>query len=234
MVQLLCPRCGTVLAGEAIDLAKSIAVCRPCGEIVPLPTRSELVPVDEPLAPARKYRPTTYPFHELELNGAWEARIAGERMSSLPILGFSLFWNAFVTFWIWGAAQASVFFALFGTPFALVGAGMLYRALVGLLNTRSVRIADGTFVVQSGPIPTRGGIHVAVDRIESVTTEVRMSRTRTGWSQRIDYVLNLADGTSLSFDADTTDRAAADYGLDRISAAVRRAKALAPALPYRS
>jgi hypothetical protein len=44
---------------------------------------------------------------------------------SLPVVWFAIPWTAFSIFWMTGAAQGSIYFALFGLPFVLIGLGML-------------------------------------------------------------------------------------------------------------
>lgn len=42
-----------------------------------------------------------------------------------PIAVFGIPWTLFSLYWVWGASQASVVFALFGLPFVAIGIGML-------------------------------------------------------------------------------------------------------------
>ena len=35
-MQIHCPRCGVAVPGADINLASNLAVCRPCGEVIPL------------------------------------------------------------------------------------------------------------------------------------------------------------------------------------------------------
>lgn len=233
-MQLHCPRCGNAIPGDAIDLAKGIGVCRPCGEIVPVPTASQLVAPTPVVIDSSRYLPDGYGFIEREEGDVYEVRLSPRRWTGIPILGFSLFWNAFVTFWIWGAAHASVLFAMFGIPFALVGLGLMYGALVTLFNSRRVTFAGGRLVVRNGPIPARGSFVVELAQVDGFTSLVRSRETRNGVSVSIDYVVNLSNGTSKSFSSETDDTHAASYGVDRFNEALARSRTPGNALPYRS
>jgi len=59
---------------------------------------------------------------QLRIPGAFDA-------TAVFMMGFSIFWLAFVTFWTVGAATGSIFFALFSIPFWIVGFGMFGAAL---------------------------------------------------------------------------------------------------------
>ena len=45
--------------------------------------------------------------------------------SSIGSFLFAIPWTGFVIFWVLGASKASIFFAMFGIPFLIVGFGML-------------------------------------------------------------------------------------------------------------
>ena len=85
---------------------------------------------------------------ELDLSEkiAWIGRPRGRRsmLKALPLVLFGIPWTAFVLFWIAGAAGFGLpdfndpfdFFPLFGTPFLLVGIGLLTSPLWIAWNAR--------------------------------------------------------------------------------------------------
>jgi eukaryotic-like serine/threonine-protein kinase len=73
---------------------------------------------------------------------------SGFRASSLPMLGFSGFWLAFVTFWTIGASKGSLFFALFSIPFWLVGFWMLLQTVRSMFEVVSIRLGPERYAVR--------------------------------------------------------------------------------------
>jgi eukaryotic-like serine/threonine-protein kinase len=72
----------------------------------------------------------------------------GWSLELIPFLGFALFWNSFVLFWTIGAAQASVLFALFSTPFWIVGIFMLVGSVAAIASNSRLIITNTSFRVE--------------------------------------------------------------------------------------
>lgn len=79
------------------------------------------------------------------------------RSTDIFITLFSIFWLGFSVFWVYMALDASIFFALFGTPFILVGLYLLFgryffdalsrkNTVYGLTNKRIIK-KSGLFKV---------------------------------------------------------------------------------------
>ena len=67
-----------------------------------------------------------------------QIRIPGKASAtSLSMMGFSVFWLAFIAFWTAGAAMGSIIFALFSIPFWIIGIGM-FSASVYMLFGRTI------------------------------------------------------------------------------------------------
>lgn len=73
---------------------------------------------------------------------------SGWSLELIPFLGFALFWNVFLLFWTIGAAHASVLFALFSTPFWVVGIGMLVGAVAGIAGNCRLTITNTIFTIE--------------------------------------------------------------------------------------
>ena len=97
-MQLLCPQCGNAIAGADIDLSRGMGVCRPCGELVPFPST---VPAQLPLTNASTslYRPESLRFEERASDEAYEVTLPPNRLATLPLLFFTLFWDGFMIVW---------------------------------------------------------------------------------------------------------------------------------------
>ena len=127
-MKFTCSNCNAEIKSENINISTDLAKCDQCGSIHKVsdlsisleekdlspPVGSKIV-LEKGLSGGVKF---TYPKR-------------GFSASLIPLLIFAIFWLGFVTFWTWGAAQGSIFFALFSIPFWLVGLSMV----AGLINS---------------------------------------------------------------------------------------------------
>jgi hypothetical protein len=107
--------------------------------------------------------------------------------SSAAIVPFALFWNGFVVFWIWGAAHASVWFALFGLPFLVVGMTLLYAPVKAYRTARATFYALTTerAILFEGPTVTSYTRAMMTELVRTPRADgsgdlVFAERTRTG------------------------------------------------------
>jgi hypothetical protein len=158
-MQVLCPRCSKPIPGVDIDLATQSAVCRPCGEIIPLAVKAAPLAVAPPTA---LYRPTDLSWAEMsDAGGAWTVTMTPPRAAAITILVFAVFWDGFLVFWYAMAASskhAPIVMMLF--PLLHVAAGLLitHAALCGLINRATLRLGAEAFEFRRGPIPQGGAV----------------------------------------------------------------------------
>jgi hypothetical protein len=191
-MQITCPRCARPIPGDDIDLALGRALCRPCGELFPLPAVG-----DGPLAHATASplsRPLDRPHRPADLR--WSERIEGKRaqfsltpprLAALPLLGFALLWNAFLVFWYTNAfTRPGAPSVLFWFPLLHVCAGafVTWLALTRLLNSSRFTLDPDSFTLESGPVPQRGAREPA-SNVERFEVTSRISRGSTSWTLRM-------------------------------------------------
>lgn len=232
----MCPKCGAPIAGSDIDLGQGLGVCRPCGELVPLPpsatARGHGASVVDP--PAALYRPEGFAIVEVTTESGYLAEIRPSRLAAIPQVFFTLFWDGFMAVWYFIAISTRVWImAGFGILHLGVGVVMTHGVLVKLFNTTRLRIEGGRVRFSSGPIPTRGSVDLPVDAIDSFSVGSRVETTRR--SERTVHFLdaNLAAGTKKELKLDVDDYPSIDYAAARFNEALANAKRRVPHGPYR-
>jgi len=125
---LRCSNCNTEIKSENINIATDLAQCQNCGAVLKVSALAHSIDKIETSPPSGSSILMTK-----GMNGLLELTLPkkGFTFSVIPKLLFSIFWLGFLSFWTWGASQASVLFALFSIPFWLVG----LRMIVGVINS---------------------------------------------------------------------------------------------------
>ncbi len=148
-MQVLCPKCGQVLGGGAVNVATDVAQCQRCSEVFPL---SALVratasgPVDRDNPPRGAW-----------YNSDFDGFVVGATTRSLVALLFVPFmcvWSGGSLGGIYGMQVAQGRFnpmlSLFGIPFLLGTLALGSAALMTLCGRVSVRVNDDEGVVFTG------------------------------------------------------------------------------------
>lgn len=232
-MKLLCPRCGAAVAGDDIDLAKGLGVCRPCGELVPFgasPTSFGGAHLAE-LAPRAVYRSPAMTLLERRTEQHYEAIVPPKRLAALPLIGFCLFWDGFMAVWYTIAIAGGLWpMALFGLLHLGVGLFLTHTALVAFFNTRRLVIRDGVVAWTSGPIPTRGNLRLPIDAIDGFAPHAKVGQKTSSYV----VALNLGAGTKHDLVVDAPDMPSAEYAADCFQKALMEAKERGAGGPYRS
>lgn len=239
-MKLVCPTCGSTIAGADIDLGRGVGVCRPCSELVPIPdvaaplvTAFRPQALDLPASPEerRLYKPESLSMVEEADGETYRATLPPRRLRALPMLGFALMWNTFMAVWYGIALSQGVWLmAVFGLLHLAVGIGVGYGALLGLFNTRRFVIANGDVSFRSGPIPARGNVEVRVDAVDGFAVHTKATSKSTSFC----VAMNLADGRMHELDVGADDRPAAEYAAACFQEALRNAKRMKGDGPYRA
>ena len=168
MSALTCPNCAAPFGPEDVQLSLGLGACRSCRQVIrldslrpPDPARAAL---RQPAAWSRTIEGTT-----LVLRRSWRGP------STVFALPFAIFWCVLVgAFWV-GLLTGKVQSAEMGAPIAvmllphtLIGVGLVYWALAGLLNTTTVRADAAALSVQHAPLPWFGSHSVARDRVQQL------------------------------------------------------------------
>lgn len=230
-MQLQCPRCGQIIPGSELDVARGVGVCRPCAEIVPFPAElASALPIT-PFSPStgRVYRPDSYSLVERTSGDTWEAVLAPNRLVGLPLLFFACLWDAFMVAW-YGIALTSGLWpmALFGLLHLAAGVYITHKAIVTLVNTRRLVIDRTTVAWRSGPVPDRGTVSLPIDQVLGFSAKVTLGKTT---AYRV--AMNLEGGSFRELDVQATDQASAEYAAATFQDALATAKRQVADVPYR-
>lgn len=189
MTPLACPSCGASFRASDLDRSLGIATCHACGEVLDLRTRS---PADEARldaltrpAPSGAV-PLPQKFQVTDSGGQLEVRWRWFNAGHVFSLGFAVLWNAFMVAWMGGAILGKAWpMVAFGSLHALVGVGLAYWSLAGLLNSTRVRLSQGELRVTHGPVPWPGGLWRREDLAQLYGEESasrRNNRTHLTWT----------------------------------------------------
>ncbi len=228
VVQVFCPKCANAVPGTDFDLARGIALCRPCGEVVALPSFASGALAVAP--PAKLYKPPDFRFIESADGERYEATVPPSRLRALPLLAFCVFWDGFMIMWYGIAISKGIWpMALFGLLHLGAGVFLTHKALVTLFNTRRLRIGDGVVAWKNGPIPTRGNFELPLAQVDGfVAREKATSKSTTTF-----VAANLADGTMRELDVADGDALGAQYAAESFSDALARARQKVDTSAYR-
>lgn len=163
-MKIICPNCETDIAAEDVDLSTGWARCRNCNEVFQVPeiaNRQGVVPFAGPAMPVFA-GPVERPVDARILIERRSDKLfiyvppMGLRLAFLPVMGFAVFWLAFVAFWTAGAlglfsgrmGLENILFACFSIPFWLVGFAMLGGCLWAMTVSRLVYIDASTLMTR--------------------------------------------------------------------------------------
>jgi len=153
-----CPNCGEIVPAEGLALDTSWGKCTACHEVFRLADVIEgYVAPSEEQVPGKPERPfDAWAVVERQLDRLLiHIPPHGLRAGTLALLGFAIFWLAFVAFWTAGALGllfngqmrgVNIVFLCFSIPFWLVGFGMLGGVLWASRGSRTVYF-DGVEMV---------------------------------------------------------------------------------------
>lgn len=92
----------------------------------------------------------------------------GFKAKHIYLTFFSIFWLAFITFWTFGAAQGSVFFALFSIPFWIVGLLMMKGLIISIFGTQKISIErDKILIIKDSPFSTKE-LEISYNELQSI------------------------------------------------------------------
>lgn len=210
-------------------------MCRPCGEVVPLPVgfSAAVAPFAPPMggeASVGAYRPTDLGWAESpDGPGATLAIHTPARAPAFGLAFFALFWDGFLVFWyslaLGGNKKAPLVMILF--PLLHVGAGVFitYAAICGIFNRITIRVDPARFVFRAGPIPVRGNVDEPTSIVAGFeATKIRSSRrgrTRgTSWGVH----MLTRDGRSVPLRFGFSESSHAQYAAARLLQMVTEAR----------
>lgn len=207
MTPLACPSCGASFRANDIDRSLGIASCHACGEVLDLRTRdaADEVRLDALTRPAPA-EPIPLPpgFRLTDADGQLEVRWRWFHLGHVVALLASLMWNVSSLLWLSLTLLSKKWEELVLLfPHVVVGLGLGYWGLAGLMNAARLTVSQGELSLRHGPLPWPGNVwareHIAQlygeerpgRRNPSVVTWALCLMTRTG--RRHSLVTGLTD-----------------------------------------
>ncbi len=144
-MELTCPNCNSVIDADSINVMTDLAKCTRCGSLHKASTLATSG-IDKP----EEYPPKGSKISLIRDTGDVVSIVMpakGFRMSSIPLLLFTIFWLGFITLWTTLASEAG-FFALFSIPFWIAGFFMLGGFVISIAEKQTIKVGRGqiTFI----------------------------------------------------------------------------------------
>jgi hypothetical protein len=190
-----CPKCGSIVLAEDVNIKALVAKCRRCNEVFrvtdQLPaTNGE---VAAPARPVRVPRPAT-----LVVQDEGDIRVMRRRWFRpvhLFLLFFCIAWDSFLVFWyvmalsIPGGGGFNVLAIVFPICHVAVGVGLTYFVIAGFLNKSYVGVTSDRLYVRHRPVPWPGNADLPTAGLKEVYVE--RSYTQRSGNRQVQQVYNL-------------------------------------------
>lgn len=186
-MRLHCPSCSQPIVAEDVNVTGLVAKCRACDSVFRFesqlaapearsaaPAAPQKVPLPDGIAVTRDesivpgdYRHTERRSGSLTIVRRWF------QVRYVPLVPFCIAWDGFLVFWYSQAISGDAPWIMVVFPLAhvAIGVGLTYSTLAGLLNTTTVKVADGRMRVRHGPIPWRGNRDLDARAVRQLYTE---------------------------------------------------------------
>lgn len=190
-----CSQCGADLDSDDVSTELLVAQCGSCGAVFELEV--EQIP-DEHIDRLRQdlVEPTPEGIQVNVHDHALELRYRWFTILYMFLIPFTLFWNGFMVVWFAMAmGSGEILMAVFGIPHLLIGVGLGYYTLAGLLNTTIVTLDHQRLVVAHTPIPWRGACDMALEELEQLYVVERKHQGKNGVSYTYELMAVNKDGS---------------------------------------
>jgi hypothetical protein len=195
-MKLDCPKCGTEILAENMNLERMVAKCANCHSIF-----SFAKPVDGSQAKAKLAAPQPDKVVLENLGGRLTLRWHWFSWHILLVTGFAVFWNGILFFGFGGAiisggASPFAVLPLMILPHFWVGLAMIYYAITGYVNKTTVTVDYGQLTVRHGPLPWWGNRQIEPAHIVQLYSKENRSgyRRNNQWSGNFEVHAILKQG----------------------------------------
>jgi hypothetical protein len=209
---MLCPRCGSAIPADDMNLANLVAKCRRCHEAFSFADQVSATGKPAPAAapPQRVPRP---PGLWVEEDGDHRCLVRRWFAPGLLFLVFfCIAWDGFLVFWYSMALTADApwmwIAVLFPIAHVAVGVGLTYGTVAGLFNSTVVEVHNGRLLVCHGPLPWPGNRDLDALEVRQLYCTEAQQWTRQSGTTSWPYALNavLADGRTVPLLSDVQDK----------------------------
>jgi hypothetical protein len=231
-VQIVCPKCGHPVRGADIDIGSCLAVCRPCGEVLPLepPLPPDALALK---VPGGLFRPTDLRWvEERQEEQSWRVSIRPRGTQAVGQLVFAVLWTGFMLTCVLLIAGSAPLFSLSLLPLVGVGGLVGYRALKAL-NHMVVDVDRNLVTATRRPVPEFGSIvreptfNVVGFKATGYPLSTRGSHLLMRWGLH----LLTRDGRAIPIRVDLAEGSHASYAAARLTQMLTEARQ--GSAPYR-
>lgn len=194
LVEMSCKSCGAPIEGKDIDWDLAMARCSHCGAVFAL--KKSAVPGTMQSSVPRRREPVPMPkgIEVVDTGGGLKIDYRWFKPTYIFMIVFTVFWNGFMIVWhgvsIFSGAWTM---SLFGILHTVVGIGLAYYTLAGLLNHTTVWVDMGQLVVKHHPLPWGGNKQFFASNIEQVYSREKVHRSDNGVNYTYEVYAQLHD-----------------------------------------
>lgn len=191
-ITLTCPSCGA-----ALDIVPHSprAECAYCGNAHLV---RNLIPTAAPAAPAAAISRSRMLIPQPEgiriQGGRNSVRVTRKWYSHkyLPMLLFCCFWDGFLVFWygIAFSSGAPLIFKIFPIFHVLIGVGLTYTTLAGLLNRTYLDLDANELAVWHEPLPWNGEVTLPTREVKQLFVKQTAKKVKSEHESGIQYELH--------------------------------------------
>lgn len=217
-----CSQCGRTIPADDVNVARDVALCRPCNLAFPLSSLAAGVAVDPDVD---LYRPPPGCWHRHTGMGVSVGATHRSLVMALPLLGIALFWNGIVSIFVLVAVSSTlhllgvpvpgwfpapemndetmgtgitIFLWIFLTPFIVIGLGMIGGFLSCVAGKTEVGVDRGMVGIATGIGPFRWNRRFQASDLKAIRIrENHGNQNRGGGNRQI--IAELANGRTLKF-----------------------------------
>lgn len=171
-LQVKCPGCGEVIAGENINIHQDLAKCNACTTVYQL---NQALPL--------RHKPEYFMpegIDVLPLSNELDIEVNWRRSLSTGLLFFTIFWNSIVFIGAAGAIISGTYIALlFMSLHLAVGIGLLYHQLTLIFNKTNIIIDHERMTIEHYPLrlPFYPNQNIPIDQIKQLYVEKYVQST---------------------------------------------------------
>ncbi len=196
LVELSCKSCGAPIESENIDWDLAMARCEHCGAVFALKESTAPDALKSQVPRHREPEPMPKGIEVFDTGGDLKIDYRWFRPTYIFMIVFTVFWNGFMIVWhgislVSGAWPMS----LFGSLHTLVGIGVAYYTLAGLINHTILWVSMGQLVVRHRPLPWWGNKQFFASDITQVYSKEKIHRSDNGVNYTYEVFAKLQDNS---------------------------------------
>ncbi|MDD4005302.1 MAG: hypothetical protein PHW69_08900 [Elusimicrobiaceae bacterium] len=178
-MQIICPDCRAVIAGEDVNIQTGLAKCGGCGSVFGIAGQ-----VGGTFSAPKRVIELPARFKTAHEGGDFVITYRWFSAKHVFLLFFCVFWDGFLVFWYNMALRGDIplHAMLFPVFHVLFGFVLTYVVIAGFLNSTRIRINREQVTATYYPVPFPGSKRISTYDISQFYTHETVSRTKNGRS----------------------------------------------------